>query len=55
MKNEMNGQKNEMKAEVYPKGSEHVKGNFVKTDFQKNQETPPFQGYNFFGTKPKWD
>ena len=55
MKNEMMNPKNEMENVALPKGSEHVKGNFVKTDFQKNQETPPFQGYNFFGTKPKWD
>ena len=43
------------KAEMFPKGEAHVKGNFVKTSFQKNQETAPFQGYNFFGSKPKWD
>ena len=33
----------------------HADFSYKKTDFQKNQETPPFQGYNFFGTKPKWD
>lgn len=38
-----------------PKGFEHVKGNIAKTNFQTNQNVAPFQGYNFFGTKPKWD
>lgn len=37
------------------KGREHLKGNIAKTAFQKNQTTVPYQGYNFFGTKPKWD
>lgn len=55
MNNEMMDKKDEMKNCELPKGSKHVKGNIAKTDFQKNQETPPFQGYNFFGTKPKWD
>ena len=27
----------------------------VKTPFQKNQVSVPFQGYNYFGSKPKWD
>lgn len=27
----------------------------VKTPYQKNQVSVPFQGYNYFGSKPKWD
>jgi len=34
---------------------QHLPGNIVKTTFQKNQESVPFQGYNYFGTKPKWE
>lgn len=37
------------------KDQQHLPGNIVKTTFQKNQENAPFQGYNYFGTKPKWD
>ena len=44
-----------VKNDLLAKGEDHVKGNFVKTNFQKNQEKAPFQGYNFFGSKPKWD
>ena len=54
MENQNNAEQT-VKAEMFPKGEEHVKGNFVKTNFQKNQENAPFQGYNYFGTKPKWD
>lgn len=46
---------NKKNNESNTKGLEHVRGNIAKTAFQKNQATAPFQGYNFFGTKPKWD
>ncbi len=46
---------NKKNNESNTKGLEHVMGNIAKTAFQKNQATAPFQGYNFFGTKPKWD
>lgn len=34
---------------------DHLKAFSVKTPFQKNQVSIPFQGYNYFGSKPKWD
>jgi hypothetical protein len=54
MKMEMQSKQMES-SNAMPKGSEHVKGNIAKTDYQKNQTVAPFQGYNFFGTKSKWD
>jgi hypothetical protein len=34
---------------------EQVQQFSVKTPFQKNQVSIPFQGYNYFGSKPKFD